>query len=577
MKKVLFSAVTVLSCTAAYAQTGKVGVNTATPQTTLDVRATNHLGAVTATDGITAPRVNDLATAGTIDGQLVYLTANAGTFSKGFHFWNGSAWTPFDNTNDAFINNAGSTRVELGSTSAGAARAANAAFVVKDDAKTGIGTNNPLNLLHITDGSTSGLSQMYGKGIALTAGGGSTPRIYFENLNAPSGQRTFQIEATSGILRFNALTDDAGATLPAAIYPGIISITPAGTVGIGTNTPNNKLDVAAGNINIENTNTAGSAGIIKMNNTNFMHNYNGVYLGASAGNTSNTGSLNVGVGNNALSAITTATDQVAVGAGALGKTTTGNFNTAVGSAALFNNTTGNNNVAVGTSTMFSNTTGSHNAVLGVFSLNKNTTGIQNTSIGKEALNDNTTGSNNTVVGYLAGEGITTGSNNTIIGSGFTALAGATANNIIIGDGSGNRRINVLANGNIGLNNVNNPLSPIQHSTGATLSTAGVWTNASDKRLKHDIKDSKYGLKDVMKIRAVDYKMNSDNSAQVGLIAQELKTIVPEVVSGKEGDVAKGETLGVSYGNLVPVLINAIKEQQKQIEDLRKEVQILKAK
>ncbi|MCB9202125.1 MAG: hypothetical protein H6604_03620 [Flavobacteriales bacterium] len=74
-----------------YAQ---VGVGTDTPESTLDVRATNHLGAVTGTDGVLAPRVNDLTTAGTVNGQLVYLIADVASFTKGFHYWNGSAWTP---------------------------------------------------------------------------------------------------------------------------------------------------------------------------------------------------------------------------------------------------------------------------------------------------------------------------------------------------------------------------------------------------------------------------------------------------------------------------------------------------
>jgi N-methylhydantoinase B/oxoprolinase/acetone carboxylase alpha subunit len=53
---------------------------------------------------------------------------------------------------------------------------------------------------------------------------------------------------------------------------------------------------------------------------------------------------------------------------------------------------------------------------------------------------------------------------------------------------------------------------------------------------------------------------------VGFIAQEVQKLVPEVVTGKEGDLNKGEILGITYSNLVPVLTKAIQEQQKQIED-----------
>lgn len=47
--------------------------------------------------------------------------------------------------------------------------------------------------------------------------------------------------------------------------------------------------------------------------------------------------------------------------------------------------------------------------------------------------------------------------------------------------------------------------------------------------------------------------------------------------GKEGDISKGETLGLAYGNLVPVLTKAIQEQQKQIETLTNKVRELEEK
>ncbi|HEX8460415.1 MAG TPA: hypothetical protein VF623_03260, partial [Segetibacter sp.] len=67
------------------------------------------------------------------------------------------------------------------------------------------------------------------------------------------------------------------------------------------------------------------------------------------------------------------------------------------------------------------------------------------------------------------------------------------------------------------------------------------------------------------------KPTTDN--KIGLIAQDVKKLIPEVVIG---DVTK-EKLGMNYAELVPVLINAIKEQQKQIEDLKKQVEKLAGK
>ena len=65
----------------------------------------------------------------------------------------------------------------------------------------------------------------------------------------------------------------------------------------------------------------------------------------------------------------------------------------------------------------------------------------------------------------------------------------------------------------------------------------------------------------------NWKHNPTANHKVGLIAQEVREIVPEVVLGDEAK----ETLGLIYAELVPVLINAIKDQQQQITELKKMV------
>ena len=106
-----------------------------------------------------------------------------------------------------------------------------------------------------------------------------------------------------------------------------------------------------------------------------------------------------------------------------------------------------------------------------------------------------------------------------------------------------------------------------------------WVNASDSRLKRDIQPmTNYGLITVMQLKPVSYfyKADKTNHPEVGFIAQEVQKIVPEVVSGTEGDITKGETLGLSYGNLVPVLTKAIQEQQATIEAQQKQIDELKS-
>lgn len=81
----------------------QVGVNTSAPQTTLDVRGKNDTtpngvstpGAVDPKDGVLVPRVTDLTANGTVNGQLVYLVQNAGSFNKGFYYWDSTKWTSF--------------------------------------------------------------------------------------------------------------------------------------------------------------------------------------------------------------------------------------------------------------------------------------------------------------------------------------------------------------------------------------------------------------------------------------------------------------------------------------------------
>ena len=125
-------------------------------------------------------------------------------------------------------------------------------------------------------------------------------------------------------------------------------------------------------------------------------------------------------------------------------------------------------------------------------------------------------------------------------------------------------------GNIGIG-VNSPSQPLHMSSGAHVTTAGVWADASDSRLKTNVVNTTYGLQTVMQLRPVNYTMVKGGEAQVGFLAQEVQKIVPEVVSGTEGDIAKGETLGLSYGNLVPVLTKAIQEQQAEIEAQQKQI------
>ncbi len=104
-------------------------------------------------------------------------------------------------------------------------------------------------------------------------------------------------------------------------------------------------------------------------------------------------------------------------------------------------------------------------------------------------------------------------------------------------------------------------------------SAAAFNVSSDRRLKMNIKDLNYGLHEILALRPVLYNWKDPTqtpSKQIGLIAQETKKIIPEVVSGNE----KNGKLSINYTELLPVLINAIKEQQKEIDELKSKIKKL---
>ena len=95
---------------------------------------------------------------------------------------------------------------------------------------------------------------------------------------------------------------------------------------------------------------------------------------------------------------------------------------------------------------------------------------------------------------------------------------------------------------------------------------------SDIRLKTDILTLNNSLSNVLNLRGVEFKMiNNINKKCIGLIAQETEKVIPEVVLTSSIDGYKS----ISYGNIVAVLIEAIKEQNKMIENLKIRIQNIK--
>jgi hypothetical protein len=102
--------------------------------------------------------------------------------------------------------------------------------------------------------------------------------------------------------------------------------------------------------------------------------------------------------------------------------------------------------------------------------------------------------------------------------------------------------------------------------------SAVWSangviQTSDARLKTNIASLPYGLKELMQMKPVQYnwKERPEGGKEIGFLAQEMQQIIPEAVVSP----TNGDAMGMKYTELIPVLVKAIQEQQKEIEELKR--------
>jgi endosialidase-like protein len=299
-------------------------------------------------------------------------------------------------------------------------------------------------------------------------------------------------------------------------------------------------NISGANISAESTISAGgvvNAGtIFELGGGPFAFAFNGNAFLGFAGNQGTGGTDNTGTGNGALSHNTSGSGQVAYG-----------------QAALVNNNTGNDNAAFGTNALFNNTTGSENTAIGVDALEA-TNGNGLTCVGFDCTATGKHIHDATAIGAHAMVNV---SNALVLGS-VAGVNGAKATTMI----------------GIGTTSPTNLLT-LGQGFGPSISDG--WDTYSSRRWKTNIQPIHNALRMVQQLRGVSYNLKDSGKREIGVIAEEVGAVVPEVVSYE----ANGkDARGVDYSRLTALLIEATKQQQqemaKALRQIRQQQSLLRA-
>ena len=567
MKTLITLIAALLISVSAFAQNVGINADGTAPDASamLDVKSTSK--------GFLAPRVVSTANVTSpATGLLVYQTGG----TPGYYYYNGSAW------------------MQLGIASGASQWTTTSSDIYYNTGKVGIGTTTPLSPLDVR-----GVASAFNLALNINYDGSTwrqTTTGYggYLNIDNPTGN-IYLLNTGSSVVA-------GGATTPTIK----LTLTPSGNVGIGTTSPTRLLSLSGSQsvISLYNSGTTTWTGLEMLAN-------NGTLL-AVIGLDDATGRYGINMKSDGTEDFTI-TQNGNVGIGTTAPAYKLDISSATGSGRqdMLRILAGSNSTGNGASIVLGSTQ-THAGYISGLQTNSNTGDLTfgTQSNGAYAEKMRIVGSNGNVgIGtttpasklHIAGADM----NNALLfentsanpgrnyilfktqgtEQGYIGLGGGATNHMSIAAyGASNNlyfetnslvRMTILPSGNVGIGTVT-PSHPLQMASGAHVTAAGVWTNASDARLKTNVVNTPYGLSTVLKLRPVNYTMVKGGEAQVGFLAQEVQKIVPEVVSGTEGDITKGETLGLSYGNLVPVLTKAIQEQQATIEAQQKQIDELKA-
>ena len=100
--------------------------------------------------------------------------------------------------------------------------------------------------------------------------------------------------------------------------------------------------------------------------------------------------------------------------------------------------------------------------------------------------------------------------------------------------------------------------------GSTLTVTGTITETSSEKVKENVENIINALDTIKKLRGVQYNKIGNNNKEIGVIAEEVEEILPQIVTRDE----EGNPKSVSYGRLTALLIEAVKELDNKINKLK---------
>ena len=299
-----------------------------------------------------------------------------------------------------------------------------------------------------------------------------------------------------------------------------------------------------------------------------------VYIGQRAGFCNLTGCNNIFIGGCAGFCNRAGHFNVFLGEKAGVSNVTGCYNTFIGNYAGFNNISGGFNIFLGHLAGIGHQTGNNNIFLGSNAGRYSTSSAFNILIGNLAGCCITTGCYNVFQGNQAGQRNTTGSENVFIGKNSGACNTIGCNNIFIGRDAG-FGASGLVNNTTACNRI------VLGNTAHTLSCINTaWTTPSDIRDKCIFGPVPHGKSFLNNINPITFSFKNretnelkDNRKRYGFSAQEVLA-----AEGKDPVIVGAENpdkLGFTSDFIIPILVNAVKELTKDVEELRAEIAELK--